>query len=178
MTHAWTLREATRDLVYMRLQHRPDKPYDAQTSPRLFNRQLKSYMTGMHAGLVSLVLKGYSKFIQHSDTTRHRWCPSLIALLVLCMTAESLQASMRCKEETEKSQGLPANNNETSVAVERLDKQLAILIKLFITKYHQRKSGKTAFNPVASDIDYQEVSDSDSRDFALLVRRILEKHGE
>ena len=178
MTHTWTLREATRDLVYLSLQNPPDKPYGAQTSPRLLNRQLKSYMTEMHARLVAQVLDGYSKFIQHSDTSCDAWCPSLIALLVLCMTAESLQASMRCKEETEKSQRFPINNDEVGIAVRKLDETIEFLIKLFTMKYHQKRNERTAFNPVTSDIDCRKLTDSNPREFACLIGRVVEDYCE
>ena len=177
MTHAWTIREATLPHVYMILRHRPVEPYSAQTSPRLFNRQLKSYMTLIHRCQIALVLDGYSKQLPPSDTNLRHWAPSLIALLVLCMTSESLQASMRCKEETEKSQGILAEDDDgVKMDIENLDETIALLTELFARKHHRKTKEKSAFNPIASAVDEQKLTDSIPRDLARRLKSIIKNH--
>ena len=176
MTHAWTLREDTLCEVEMRLQYGPDEHFDTQTGPKLFNAQLKGWLSELHRKLVSDTLERLQTLIKHSDAAV-KWPLALITLIVLCITAESFQATTLCKEHSYKKQGLtPADNDDARVALQRSDKCMDFLILLFRKIYHQKSGARKRFNPVTNVNLRKSELDANAQEFAATIEKVLHDH--
>ena len=176
MTHAWTIDEPRRAWVECLLQYQPDEPYMTQTSPRLLNRELKSYISELQGNLIAQILDDFSKGIKLS-TSESLWASLIIQLLVLAMTAESLQVSRLCKEETEKREQATLAGNAT-IDVHKIEDLMDYLLRLFCAKYpKEKKSGRT-FRPVASEADRRLLLDPNHRDFAVGLTQVVTRHGQ
>ena len=178
MTHAWTIDEPRRAWVEDRLKCQPDVHFATQTSPRLLNRELKSYTSELQGQLISQILDGIQKAITSSKFIKF-WVPSVIQLLVLAITAESLQPSRLCKEATEKRERtILASNNDAVVDVRTMENRMNDLITLFSAKYPKEKKTGQTFRPVASESDRGLLLDPNHKEFASALRQVINKHGQ
>lgn len=177
MTHCLTLTEDTRANVYSSLNNRPDTPYGPLTCPRWLNKELKFLMSKLHIDLTKHVLELLHKNLRDCKEKRLLWAAAFIGLLTLTMLTESMQVSIRCKEETDKDMGtLPRNDSTAESDIKLQDETLDRLMRIFWKKYSikERKDGKAnvEFNPV-KDLRDRDLLDEPARMFARDVDRVI-----
>ena len=175
-THTWTLREATRAMVWMRLRYKPDEPYESQTSPRLFNMQIKGYLLELLAHEAFKMIEQYWTLLgSPCKEYTSGWAPTLITLIVLCMTAESLQLATLCEANRYRQQHSEATGVDVKPSLDLIDKHVNYFIQIFCEKYH-RKGGGKLFNPVFPRTEQDTNLDDIPKSFADNIRLIIERH--
>ena len=169
MTHCWTLVEDTKDEVYRRLIAKPATPFGIHTCPRWLNKQLKYLMASLHKEIMRTVLEKLHRTLRNSSKTS--WAAAFATLLILSITTESMQVAVRCKEDTDVVEDLISQwaKRPTQFVVD-MDSKLDEVVCLFHAKY-----GK--FDP-AERATYPQNLEKSSRDLALAINSIIEKHRE
>lgn len=176
MTHSLTLTEDTRADVYYRLRNRPDTLYEPLTCPRWLNKEFKFLMSTLHTDLLKNILELLHKNLRDGKQTRLLWAIAFIALLTLSMVTESMQISVRCKEETDKEMGtLPRHDSTAQSEIDHMDERLDLLMRIFRKKYriteHMDGNGKAGFNPV-KDLKDRSLLDEPAQMFARDIDRV------
>lgn len=177
MAHSLTLTEDTRLEVSLKLIKRPSTPYGPLTCPRWLNKELKFLMARLHADLLKVVLDLLHKNLRDCRDKRSLWAIAFISLLSLSMVTESLQVSVRCKEETDKEmETIPPCDTQAESDISEMDKKLDLLIRLFRKKYGiaENRVGR-GFNPVR-DADDRESLDQPARTLAVEVGQIIQSY--
>ena len=177
MTHSLTLIEDTRSEIFSMLMNPPDTPYEPLTSPRWLNKELKFLMSRLHTDLLKNVLELIHKTLRDCRDKKSLWAVAFIGLLTLSMVTESMQHSIRCKEETDKEMHvIPREDTTAELYLSRMDEKLDLLVRIFQKKYgiRENKEGKqkTEFNPVR-DLSDRALLDQPARRLAGDVDRIL-----
>ena len=177
MTHSLTLLENTREIVATQLLNAPAEPYWVHTCPRWLNKELKFVLACRHQRLMHDVLASMHRTLHDMSTnSSYRfWASLFIGLLVLSMVTESLQVAIRCKEETDKSEGIvyPSRNHATS-AIEKSDETLDHVTSLFRSRYHMDKRGKNEINPIRNLDNRRDLKDSPSEALASEVKSLID----
>lgn len=164
MTHSLTLTEDTCADVYSKLVNPPNTPYESRTCPRWLNKELKFVLSTLHSDLMHNVLGLLQRNLRESKEKRSLWARAFIGLLTLSMVTESMQVSVRCKEETDKKWGtIPKNDTTAESEITYMDQRLESLLGIFrmkygATDYKDGKSKKTEFTPITN------LKDRDSLD--------------
>lgn len=177
MTHSLTLLEDTRDTVASRLRNAPAEPYGVHTCPRWLNKELKFVLASLHKRLLHDVLELIHRTLHDMSTnSSYRfWATLFIGLLVLSMVTESLQVAVRCKEETDMSDGIVySSRNHATLTIEKSDETLAHVTSLFHSRYHMDKKGKNEINPIKNLKDRKNLKDSPSEALADKVKGLIE----
>ena len=163
-------------MLWTRLQYVPNNPYESQTSPRLFNMQLKGYLLELHAQEVFKMIQQYWRRLGLPCGEYVRgWAPTLIILITLCMTAESLQLAALCAANVHRQQSSETANLNIKPSLDLIDKHMNEFIQLFCDKYH-RKGGGTLFNPVYPRTKRDTDLDDIPKSFASDIRQIIARH--
>lgn len=168
MTHTLTLVDENE--VFRRLKNHPPKAYGIHTSSRWLNKELKFLFSTLHRTLWKNVLEKLQLTLQSSNK-RPAWTRAFVALLLLAMVIESMQVQIRCKEESDKRDGMRAKgNDDASSEIGHTDEKWRLLRDLYHKKYK-------AFNPIYQDNDRQML-DPPMQELAQQVKALAEKHGE
>ncbi|MCJ1261157.1 hypothetical protein MMC22_001021 [Lobaria immixta] len=173
MTHTLTLVDEKE--VYRQLKNQPTKAYGFQTSSRWLNKELKFLFSTLHQTLWKAVLETLQLTLQSSNK-RPAWTKAFVALLLLAMMTESMQVQIRCKEETDKRDGMRTQESKSAnVEIKTMDEKWNLLRDLFHKKFGTLSNGR-AFNPIHHDSDRKNVDEAFEK-LAQEVKSITEKHG-
>lgn len=168
MTHTLTLVDENE--VFRQLKNQPPKAYGILTSSRWLNKELKFLFSTLHRTLWKNVLEKLQLTLQSSNKLP-AWTRAFVALLLLAMMIESMQVQVRCKEESDKRDGMTAQgNDDASSEIGHMDEKWQLLRDLYHKKY------KT-FNPIYQDND-RKMLDPPMQELAQGVKALTEKHGE
>lgn len=169
MTHTLTLVDENK--VFRELKNHPPKAYGIHTSSRWLNKELKFLFSTLHRTLWKNVLEKLQLTLQSSNK-RPAWTRAFVALLLLAMVVESMQVQVRCKEESDKRDGIMGaqGNDDASSEIRHMDEKWQLLRDLYHKKY------KT-FNPIYQDND-RKMLDPPMQELAQRVKALTEKHGE
>lgn len=174
MTHTLTLVDESE--VFRNLKNQPPKAYGRQTSSRWLNKELKFLFSSLHRELWKFVLEKLQLTLQ-SSKAKPAWNVAFVALLLLAMMIESMQVQIRCKEESDKRDGMIAKGNDSaSLEIGLMDEKWQKLRDLYHKKYRTQANGK-AFNPIYQDSD-RKMLDAPLQRLVQEVKALTEKHGE
>ncbi|MCJ1467668.1 hypothetical protein MMC07_006293 [Pseudocyphellaria aurata] len=169
MTHTLTLVDENE--VFRKLKNTPPRAYGIHTSSRWLNKELKFLFSLLHQTQWKAVLDKLQLILQ-SSKKKSAWCPAFVALLLLAMMTESMQIQIRCKEETDKTDGTIAReNNVASSDIGLMEEKWEVLRDLFHKKYK-------GFNPIYQDRDQKDLEDASMQRLAQQVKALTEKYGE
>ncbi|KAI4093175.1 MAG: hypothetical protein LQ344_003002 [Seirophora lacunosa] len=174
MTHSLTLVESTKDNVYQRLQNPPHEQFSHHTCPRWLNKQIKFLLSTLHRD----VLKSCLSLVQEKLRTSTRkpvWAALFTSMLVLAMTTETLEQTLRCKERTEKEEGTIRQEDTTADdAIRLMDERFGHLKNIFHQGYRSHLA--KGFNPLRSREDRAFLEDEASRSLAVKANDIVNEH--
>lgn len=174
MTHTLTLVDESE--VFRSLKNRPPNAYGRQTSSRWLNKELKFLFFSLHRDLWKRVLEKLQLTLQ-SSKAKPAWKVAFVTLLLLAMMIESMQVQIRCKEESDKRDGMIAKvNDDASLEIGLMDEKWQVLRDLFHKKYRTQANGK-AFNPIYQDSD-RKMLDVPLQRLVKQIEALTEKHGE
>lgn len=179
MTHSITLVEGTEPQVARQLRNRPHEPYGIHTCPRWLNKQLKFLLSSLHKDLLHETLELTHKSLRDMSTKNCKpsWAELFINLLTLSIVLESLQFAVRCKEETDKSEGVvDFDDLSADLALENIDERLDWLTKMFRQKYTMNAKREKGFNPISKATDREDLDDLPSKTLAIQVKALIDKH--
>ena len=134
-------------------------------------------MARLHTDLLRDVLEILQKNLRNGRDKNSLWAIGFIGLLSLSMVTESMQVSVRCKEETDKEMAaLPQDDTRAKSDVSLMDEKLDHLIMIFRKKYGivENRVGK-GFNPLRESDD-REALDQPTRMFAVEVGHIIQSY--
>ena len=176
MTHSMTLVESSKEEVFDSLWNRPAHPFPMHTSPRWLNKQLKFLLSNLQVTLMEKVLLNLTQTLRVSEKTKI-WALNFACILMLAMANESIQVTLRCKEATDKEEGVldPDNLNATHES-HMIDEKFDFLRDLYCRKYKTRDVRcKFSFDPVQNVVNRGEL-DAPSSQFAQSVGDILGRY--
>ncbi|KAL8709093.1 MAG: hypothetical protein Q9220_006114 [cf. Caloplaca sp. 1 TL-2023] len=175
MTHSLTLVESTKDDVYNRLQNRPTVKFGIHTCPRWLNKQIKFLFSALHRDNVRDLLKLVQDTLRTADK-RPLWPALFAAISVLAMTTESLQVTLRGKEDIDKKEKRIGERDTTANRdVALMDDEFTFLKNLFHEKY--RTLLNKGFNPLQSTSDRASLDDA-AQSLAAEASDIVTTHRE
>ena len=181
MTHSMTLVEGTQPQVASQLRSRPAEPYGIHTCPRWLNKELKFLLSALQQDLLRDILWQIQKTF-HDMSSRSSigfWPMLFTSLLVLTIIVEDVQVAVRCKEDTDISEGIiyPSRNSATST-LETIDERLDFLIRMFRQRYHMHGERKNEFNPIKFLSHRENLDDSPSKTLAFHVKRLIDQYSK
>lgn len=179
MTHSITLVEGTQTKVARQLRNGPNEPYGIHTCPRWLNKELKFLLSSLHKALLHGTLEWTHKLLRNMSTKKCKasWAQLFISLLTLSMVLESLQVAVRCKEDTDKSEGVvDFDDLSADSALKNIDERLDGLTKMFRQKYTMHGKQEKGFNPISKDTDREDLDDLPSKTLAVQVKALIDKH--
>ncbi|KAL8952428.1 MAG: hypothetical protein Q9222_001663 [Ikaeria aurantiellina] len=158
MTHSLTLVESTKEDVYSRLQNRPAVKFGPHTCPRWLNKQIKFLFSTLHKDNLRDLLKLIQDTLRTADK-KPLWPALFAAMSVLAMTTESLQVTVRGKEELDKKEKRIEEWDTTADRdVSSMDEEFEFLKSLFHEKY--RTLLNKGFNPLHNVDDRASLADA------------------
>lgn len=163
------------------LQNRPHEPYGIHTCPRWLNKQLKFLLSDLHKDLLRETLESTHKSLHDMSNKKCKgsWAQLFMSLMTLSVVLESLQVAVRCKEETDKSEGVvDINDLSADLALENIDERLDWLTKLFRQKYTMNGKKEKGFNPISKVTDREDLDDLPSKTLAAQVKALIGKHSK
>ncbi|KAL9608725.1 MAG: hypothetical protein Q9167_006459 [Letrouitia subvulpina] len=173
VSHSLTLVEETKAMVFQKLQRRPSKPYGLHTSSRMLNKQLKFLLFFLHRQHLKDLLIKIDKAMHTSN--RPPWAVAFASLLLLTMTTESMQITVRCKESMDKYERTrTTNDGEATKSIKEMERTLEFIQKLFQQAY-RTDARKRSKNPI-QNIDFRKELDYPSQVFAREVEEIIDRH--
>lgn len=176
MTHQLTLVESTKDNVYERLNNPPTERYGHHTSPRWLSRQIKFLLSTLHQ---EVMRNGVLYLVQ--DTLRRAdrkplWAALFASMIVLAMTTETQELTVRCKEKTDKGEGtIRLDDRAADDAINLMDERFQLMRNLFHQGY--RTLSTKGFNPLQSPQD-RAFLDEASQSLAAKANMIVEDNCE
>ena len=178
MTHSMTLVESSQEDVFSSLLNRPAQVYGIHTSPRWLNKQLKFLLSSLHVTLMETILEKLTQMLRGSKKMSS-WALSFNCILTLAMANESVQVTLRCKEATDKEEGVIDPHDETAQRESRMiDEKFDFLQDLYHRGYKtQGAKGKPSFNPIHSVVDREKL-DAPSGQLAKSVGDIVDIYRE
>ena len=183
MNHSLTLQENTRADVKASLLNPPHTPYEALTCPRWLNKELKFLMSTLHVDMTKIMLYHLHRSLRDSREKTSSWATCFIGLLTLSIVTESMQVSVRCKEETDKEMGIITNDAKVAESeIRYMDERLDLLMRFFqkkfgVTECINRKAKKTEFNPI-QNLNDRNLLDRPAHTLAQNVERVIKSHGK
>ncbi|KAL8924617.1 MAG: hypothetical protein Q9208_003932 [Pyrenodesmia sp. 3 TL-2023] len=173
MVHQLTLVEDTKDSVYEQLKNQPPEKYGRHTSPRWLSRQFKFLLSRLHRDVMNSVLVLVQGTLRRADR-KPLWAALLASMVVVAMTTERQQQTLRCKEKTEKQEGAIRPDDKTAdEAISLMDEKFEFLKNLFHQGY--RTLSPKGFNPLKSSANRGSL-DPASQSFAAKAHAIVEQH--
>lgn len=168
-----TLVEDTKDTVYNRLRNPPAKRYGQQTSPRWLNKQLKFLLCALHQDILRGVLSQIQETLRCGKKTA-AWAALFASMTILAMTIESLQVSVRGKDETDKGEGtIRKDDNTADEAIEVMEERFEDLKNIFHQKY--RTFSSKGLNPIRN-VEDRNFLDPGAQSLAAAASEIIEKY--
>ncbi|KAL8992302.1 MAG: hypothetical protein Q9169_007207 [Polycauliona sp. 2 TL-2023] len=161
MSHSLTIVEDTRDSVYRQLKNRPENPFGYHTSARWLNKQIKFLLSTLHQKVFEEMLSGLQDTLRHSKRIDF-WAPLFASMVVLAITTELLEVTVRCKEQTDKQEDIIKPDDKTADRdITQMDERFDLLIRLFHQGY--RTLLPKGFNPLQNptgrnDLDHAGIS--------------------
>ncbi|KAL8905824.1 MAG: hypothetical protein Q9207_002395 [Kuettlingeria erythrocarpa] len=175
MTHQLTLVESTRDSVYEQLKNRPPEKYGPHTSPRWLSRQFKSLLSTLHLVIFNGVLGLVQDTLRRADRKAF-WAALFASILVVAMTTETQEQTVRCKEQTDQGEGtIGLDDKRADEEISLMDEKFEFLKNLFHQGY--RTLSPKGFNPLQSPASRDSL-DQASQSFAVKAKAIVEQHCE
>ena len=163
MTHSWTLMEDTKDHVFAQLRRKPSGPFQIHTCPRWLNKQLTFLMVTAQQQLMRKVLFGIQSMLHHANK-RAAWATNFTSLLMLSMITESLQVAIRCKEATDKREGvLMPGDSTATLSIDNSEGKLDFLVRLYRKKYGATEGKQMTFNPLKHSKACEDLELPDQR---------------
>ena len=133
MSHAFTLVEETRHIIWEQLCHRPDQPYGMRTSARYLNKQLKYLLSPLINDRLERILSMIQQKMAVSK--KSSWTPAFAMLSVLAMVGESLQLLIRCKEYDNQEEGSIIPGSDETQTLNDIEETSRYLTGIFHIKY-------------------------------------------
>lgn len=175
MTHSLTLVEHTKGDVYRRLRNPPQEQFSHLTCPRLLNRQIKFLLSKPHYHVLETCLSHVQEKLRAS-TRKPSWAALFASMLVLAMTIETFQQTLRCKEKTEKEEGTIRQSDTTADdKIALMEDRFEHLKKFFHQGYRTHMA--RGFNPLQSS-ENRKFLDEPSRSLAAKASDIVKAHRE
>lgn len=173
MTRQLTLVENTRDSVYEQLNNPPPEKYGHHTSPRWLSRQIKFLLSTLHRDVMYNVLDLVQVTLRRADR-KPFWAALFAGVLVVAMTTETQQQTLRCKEKTDKEEGTIKQDDRTAdEEISLMDEKFELLKNLFHQGY--RTQSPKGFNPLRSSANRGSL-DQASQSLAAKASAIVEQH--
>ncbi|KAL8729488.1 MAG: hypothetical protein Q9166_004736 [cf. Caloplaca sp. 2 TL-2023] len=173
MTHSLTLVESTRDEVYRWLKNPPPKQFGHHTCARWLNKQIKFLLSTLHRRILKVVLNKIQDTLRVSNN-KSLWAPLFVGMVILAMTTETLQVTVRCKEETDKQEEVIAQDDKTAdEAIALMDERFDFLRRLFHQRY--RTLLPRGLNPIRSPQARARLDDA-SQSLAAKASEIIEQY--
>ncbi|KAL8675831.1 MAG: hypothetical protein Q9186_007565 [Xanthomendoza sp. 1 TL-2023] len=174
MTHSLTLVEDTKDDVYEQLRNPPAERFGQHTCARWLNKQIKFLLSTLHRDLLKEVLNKVQETLRSSNK-KPLWAPLFACMVILAMTTETLQVSVRCKEETDKGEGTINQDDKTAdEAIALMDDKYDFLKKCFHQGYGTLRP--KGLNPLRSPQDRTCLEDGASQSLAEKASDIIETY--
>lgn len=176
-----TLVEGTQSRVAFRLQKRPNESYGIHTCPRWLNKELKFLLSTLHQSVLQGILELTEKTFREGSRKKAKvsWPRWFISILVLSMVTESLQVAVRCKEETDKGEGIVGlNDKSATITLKTMDERLDFMTKIFRQKYGMNGKGKDEFNPIEKIGDREHLDNLPSETLAMQVKALIDKYSK
>ncbi|KAL8892296.1 MAG: hypothetical protein Q9215_000809 [Flavoplaca cf. flavocitrina] len=171
MTHSLTIVEDTKEFVYKQLRNKPKNPFGNHTCARLLNKQIKYLLSTLHEDVLRDVLNKVQDALRHSKR-KDLWAPLFASMVILAMTTESLEVTVRCKEETDKQEGtIDQDDRKADKEIARMDKRFDLLRRLFHQGY--RTLLPKGFNPLRDLTDRSQLVDNASQTLAAKASNIV-----
>ncbi|KAL8643275.1 MAG: hypothetical protein Q9226_008412, partial [Calogaya cf. arnoldii] len=173
MTHSLTIVENTKDDVYKRLKNKPENLFGHHTSARWVNKQIKFLLSALHTNVLKEVLNKVQDTLRLS-TKKDLWAPLFASMVILAMTTETLQVTVRCKEDTDKQEGTIEQDDRTAdKEIELMDERFDLLRRLFHQGY--RTLLHKGLNPL-QDLTVRAGLDNASQSLAAMASEIVETY--
>ncbi|KAL8855525.1 MAG: hypothetical protein Q9178_007845 [Gyalolechia marmorata] len=161
MTHSLTFDEDTRDSVYRQLMNPPREKFGRHTCARLLNKQIKFLLLTLYKDTLKGVLSRVQETLR-SSSKKSLWAPLFASMVILAMTIETLQVTVRCKEETDKQENMINQDDRTADgAIALMDKRFDMLRRLFHQGYRTLSPG--GLNPLRSLANRTCLDDASQR---------------
>ena len=174
MTHSLTIVEDTKEFVYKQLRNKPKNPFGNHTCARLLNKQVKYLLSTLHEHVLSDVLNKVQDTLRHSKR-KEFWAPLFASIVILAMTTESLEVTVRCKEETDKQEGtIDQDDRKADKEIARMDEGFDLLKRLFHQGY--RTLLPKGFNPLRDLTSCLKLPDNASQTLAAQASNIVMQH--
>ncbi|KAL9633462.1 MAG: hypothetical protein Q9204_003383 [Flavoplaca sp. TL-2023a] len=171
MTHSLTIVEDTKEFVYKQLRNKPKNPFGNHTCARLLNKQIKYLLSTLHEDVLRDVLNRVQDTLRHSKR-KDLWAPLFASIVILAMTIESLEVTVRCKAETDKQEGtIDQDDRKADEEIARMDDRFDLLRRLFHQGY--RTLLPKGFNPLRDLTDRSQLVDNASRTLAAKAGNIV-----
>ncbi|KAL8921925.1 MAG: hypothetical protein Q9172_003774 [Xanthocarpia lactea] len=123
------------DKVETYINKRSRQKFGHHTCARLLNKQIKFLLSTLYTDL----MKGFLGKVQETLRRSKKeavWAPLFASMVILAMTTETLQVTVRCKEETDKQENMINQHDRTADrAIALMDERFDLLRKLFHQKY-------------------------------------------
>lgn len=171
MTHSLTIVEDTKEFVYKQLRNKPKNPFGNHTCARLLNKQIKYLLSTLHEDVLRDVLNKVQDTLRLSKR-KNFWAPLFASIVILAMTTESLEVTVRCKEETDKQEGMiDQDDRKADEAIAQMDDRFDLLRRLFHQGY--RTLLPKGFNPLRDLTDRLQLVDNASQTLAAKASDIV-----
>ena len=126
--------------------------------------------------LMEDVLERLTQLLRRSKK-EFSWTTGLASLLILAMANESIQVNLRCKEATNKEEGVLDLHDET---VRRESTMIDEIFTFLRDLYHrgyktEGTKARPSFNPI-QNVDDREKLEGPARNLAQSVKEVLESH--
>ena len=173
MTRALTLVEKTRDETYEKLKNPPRERFDHHTCPRFIDKQMKFLMSALHQDHLRGIMSKIQDMLRISNI-RASWASLFVSMTILATTVDTLEATVRYKEEVDKQEGLISGDDETAATtIAAMDDKFDLLSTLFHQKF--RTLLPKGFNPVC-DLKSRISLDDASQSLATQASEIIQQH--
>ena len=177
MTHSLTLVEDTKEEVFERLHNRPPNAFSIHTSPRLLNKQIKTMLAAIHYDLLKRFLNKFQEGARLANKTE-LWAAMFSSVFVLASTTDTLEATLRCKEETDKVENeIDESDTTAEKAIWLMEESFDFLHKIFQKKYLMHSPDGNGMNPI-SNLDNRCILDTSSQILASEASTIIEKYSK
>ncbi|KAL8966028.1 MAG: hypothetical protein Q9183_003558 [Haloplaca sp. 2 TL-2023] len=177
MTHSLTLVENTKEEVFERLQNRPPNAFGIHTSPRFLNKQIKTILAAIHYDVLRIFLNKFQEGARLSNKTE-LWAAMFISIFVLASTTDTLEATLRCKEETDKGENeIDESDTTAEKAIWLMEESFEFLHSIFQRKYLIHSPKGKGMNPI-SNLENRGALDTSSQVLASEASNIIEKYSK
>ena len=151
----------------------PEK-FGRHTCARLLNKQIKFLLSTLYTDTMKDVLSRVQDTLRLSNK-KSLWAPLFASMVILAMTTESLQVTVRCKEETDKQEKVINQDDRTADgAIAQMDERFDMLRRFFHQKYGTLSP--TGLNPLRSLADRTCLGDDASQRLAAKANNIVEQY--